>query len=324
MNTSSSILHLIESLLKGTIFNQWKTSQLIHSPYIVFDCDQTLIQGDIGELLFGEVLGTGHLKSHDAFWDLFPSDQGITLKSEYETWTHSIEYQSAFSNTHQSDIPLHSSWIIPSSLFITLWNAYETVCSTDINKGYLLASQCFTGWTVSRTRQYCKTLFERSCQSTQVNQNPLSNCSFSFPTSICPYPQQKQVIQHLKQAGCLPWIVSSSPQWIVEEVGTHMGISPAHTIGVQFETQWINEQEYVTSIPLTPIPINQDKKAAFEAKIHPHISPFIMIGDSIYDFPLMQASKFGILIDYGIETLRQKADALGIYKIPATSLLTSP
>ncbi len=92
------------------------------------------------------------------------------------------------------------------------------------------------------------------------------------------------MIRALQGLGFAIWVVSGSNKWSVEPVFERLGIPAHQVIGIEMDDQ----QGVLTSKEVLPIPIRQDKVAAFQRKNA--IPPILVATDSKNDIPLLLLS----------------------------------
>ncbi len=302
-------------LILNLIQNYGQTHGTIESshekPLVVFDCDQTLIQGDLGEVLLKQMWTTRMIKTLGTY-----EKQAIlaVCHQANQNETKVLEaYQYAL---QQSDL-----------YFGYLWDLYLYICQQKIEMGYLFAAACITHLPKEQRNAFCRTFLAtiqkqgqpfQALKSTylglaQIDQvldfsvDDLKRKDFfeHFNTereiwgAVQPYLAQRHLVSILQHHQIDVAIISSSNQDMVSLMGAFFEIPQNRCIAVLFDDQIVVE----------PIPINRHK---IDACLH-YLGrlPILMVGDSAYDLPLMEKSQFGILIDYQKEKVRQKAMDMG-------------
>jgi phosphoserine phosphatase len=286
-------------------------NRLTEKPLVVFDCDQTLIQGDLGEVLLKHM------------WSM----QLVKNVGEYEK-------QAILSVCHddpelgQRVLETYAYALTQSDRhFGYLWDLYLYICQQKIEMGYLFAAACITQIPESQRTDFCRSFLVSvqkqgqifsSLKSTyfglaqieeviELSVNDLQDPDFwvRFQTpreiwcAVQPYLAQKTLVSILQQSQIDVAIISSSNLDMVMLMGEYFEIPRDLCLAVTFEGNTVVE----------PIPIDQGKIVTcmhFLGRL-----PILMVGDSAYDLPLMQKSQFGLLIDYQKEKVRMKAVEMG-------------
>lgn len=253
----------------------------------VFDCDQTLIHGDIGEACFRYVLENRWVISHDAWWaHLIEADFN---NQDVKSWRQAYERE-ASPNTFSSDSSLSSS------LSQELWEAYENLCSIDVNSAYIYAARI----------AYQRHPVELALMTEYALQN---DKRVSFRPAIKALIRDIQNLAHV-------WVVSSSHISIVRVIAHHYQIPSQHIIGIDFE---LNQQQLYTDRVITPTPIGSQKIDAF--MLLNQSQPILMAGDSVHDIPMMKYAKSAIFIDHHkSDRLTQQAEELKALVLNSESL----
>jgi HAD superfamily phosphoserine phosphatase-like hydrolase len=83
--------------------------------------------------------------------------------------------------------------------------------------------------------------------------------------------------------GVAVWIVSASPQIVVEAVLAHYGIRAAGIIGVRN----VVRAGVITDQLEEPLSIYEGKVARIKVEISPLVRPLIAVGDSMNDAPML-------------------------------------
>jgi phosphoserine phosphatase len=271
---------------------------------VAFDCDKTLIQGDIGEATLATLLLRGALKGGEAWWRPLEERGLINACPQEGLQTRYLQ-------------ALNSKQGVNPALFEELWTAYEGLCALDIQEGYLLAARCWAGYTPQEARALAH------AEVSEALQRPITPCeqtSRLAPRGVRVRPLMRELIDRLHAEGVEVWVVSSSQQYTVEAMVAHLGVPPERVMGIELHS---TEGGEVGHDCVRPAPIEEGKRACYLAA---HGTPPVaMFGDSRYDLPLMEASGWGVLIDHdnpegseGINELRARAEALGAHIIHAS------
>lgn len=149
---------------------------------------------------------------------------------------------------------------------------YEALCAQNKWMGYPYATQVLAGMKVSEIQALARDFFK------------------DFSRNV--YPGQKALIQRLQQAGVEVWIVSASPQWLIEVGAPYLGVKPDHVVGVRLAVA----NGLATPHLLPPMTFRQGKVEAIDKYIRKQ--PVYVSGDSITDFEMLQyASRLQMVIN---------------------------
>lgn len=249
----------------------------------VFDCDQTLINGDIGEAVFRRAINQRWFISHDAFW--LHLIEGEFLEKQVNHWRKCYEQES-------QELTRYTH-----TLSDELWAAYLELCHRDVFSAYVLAARL-------------------SYQRTPVELALFTQETLAADDKVCIRPRMMTFVERLQTIGKV-WVVSSSHIDIVRVIAYHYNIPSTQVVGLDF-TRIIETSCYSDQL-ITPAPIGVDKVSAF--KQHHQIRPVLMSGDSKHDFPMMNHAHHGLFIDHHRDQeLKDQALAISALSISATLL----
>lgn len=139
---------------------------------------------------------------------------------------------------------------------------YEALCAQNKWMGYPYATQVMAGMKVSEIQALAKDFFK------------------TFSQNI--YPSQKALIQRLHAAGVDVWIVSASPQWLIEQGAPYLGVPANRVVGVRLAVA----NGLATPHIVPPMTFRQGKVEAIKQYIRKQ--PVYVSGDSITDFEMLQ------------------------------------
>jgi phosphoserine phosphatase len=247
----------------------------------LFDCDKTLITGDIGEASFRRALRQRWTISHDAWWRHLDAAE-IATADERAHWRRAYENEAKISDRIITDDQ-------SDSLSDDLWRAYETLCELDVYLVYIYVARF-------------------AYQRTQDEISELTRAAFSEDSTTQVRDMMYDFVNHLQSRGGHIWVVSSSHIESVRVIAEHYHIPKSQVIGIDFIRH--ESTTHCSDHLVTPVPINTGKVDAFFAR---HLEqPALMMGDSFYDLPLMAAAQHRFLIDHHQSSdLSVAAKALG-------------
>ena len=251
------------------LYDLWsKTSDYSHphGQVFVFDCDKTLITGDIGDASLRSAIQHRWTISHDAWWRHFDVAE-IATPHQRASWRKAYE-----SSTQNSDMMGTKQ---TDSLSDELWTAYECLCAIDVHSAYVYAAR-----------------FAYQRTSDEIAQ--LTRHAFSKDTTTHLRPFIFAFIDTLQKLGGQVWVVSSSQIDVIRVIGDYYNVPAPHIVGIDFmrDPSTLRLSENL----IQPIPIDTGKVDAFFT--YQLNQPALMVGDSFYDLPLMAAAQHRFLIDH--------------------------
>ncbi len=104
------------------------------------------------------------------------------------------------------------------------------------------------------------------------------------PLSIFPF--QRQLIKYLKELGVTVYVVSASPQWVVEQAVRHYGLSIDVVVGLKTV---LDSKKVITDQLVYPVSIGSGKVTAFLERSN-NLYPFFVSGNTVSDLDLLKSS----------------------------------
>jgi len=254
----------IEERLEGL-----RLSTREESPIAVFDCDGTIITGDVGEaMLYFQI-------EHFLFRES-PAD--VLLDHQKRDELHTV-YDSLvrFPSQQTTNDPRFTSFanMLLSSYFDQLAQGKTEKACGDIVR--LLA-----GFTPVE-------LLEMAADTLRIEfDSPLLERSlgnYTVPLGIRYIMEVRELLAECQRFEFDIWVISGSNRWSVEEVCRPLGIRPDRVIGIDLE----QTSDAYSTIVKSPVPVRNGKVLAMQTLDLPQ--PLIVVSDSIYDLPLFQYSK---------------------------------
>ncbi|PJZ69038.1 haloacid dehalogenase [Leptospira perolatii] len=223
---------------------------------VVFDFDNTMVRHDFGEAVMNELLLRGVPWIEDL--SLFFSNSQVVEKLESLRNTNKLEFKNL------------------------VWAEYDLLQKEKgLEAAYRWSSWIFSGRSDSELRKTASELWKK-------------NLSSSDQESIKPYLPIKELISSLQKIGSEIWIVTASPEGIIQEVSEYWGISESRVFGMNLSkvggrlTHEIQE------------PFTYGMGKVRRLKNSGVLSWDLAFGDTENDFPLLEhANNKGIFLDRG-------------------------
>jgi phosphoserine phosphatase len=234
-------------------------------PLAVFDCDGTVIKGDIGEAVYFRQI-------EDFFFRVSPAEvwadhpQRESLDRLYRTLAAA---EPAARRRHPAfqDFAEH----------MLAWY-YDQLAANEVHKGCADVVRTFKGFTLAEVREFSRTTLQRELLV------PLGEKSLGrrkVHSGVRFLSEAKELIHVLQQNDFDIWAVSGSCKWTVEPVFTTFGIPEEQVIGITVK----HHNGTLSGDPVHPIPIRAEKIDALKA-LEQRI-PLFAASDSRNDIPLL-------------------------------------
>lgn len=236
------------------------------APLAVFDCDNTCIRGDIGDVLWESLVMTRALD--------FAHPELIGLIALVDPDPASALALAQDTSSQQE--------------YITRWLPMYATASRELGyaTGLTWVTQVMVGLSEEELQDHCARCVNEALAA------PMESGQHPPAIRIC--QEVKAFIAELQAHGVTCAIVSASCRWPVQAVAPHLGIDPACVLAIDM----VVEQGTLTSTIIPPITYRQGKLDAILARFDR--PPQIVFGDAITDFEMLErATHLGVLIDRG-------------------------
>jgi HAD superfamily phosphoserine phosphatase-like hydrolase len=126
---------------------------------------------------------------------------------------------------------------------------------------------------------------------------------FEANSAVQIFPEMRELVERLRQAGCDVWAVSSTNQWVIEAGMTHFGIPPNRILAaaVEVENGMVTER-------LLRVPSGEGKPKAIRDVIRR--DPDVAFGNSRWDAAMLKIARHGFAVNPNPD-LEQTARAQG-------------
>lgn len=119
-----------------------------------------------------------------------------------------------------------------------------------------------------------------------------------------------ELIYWLQRAGWQVWVVTASPQVVVQAIASRLGIAADRVVGMVTE---VNEHGVFQPKLIEPATYRAGKPIALAARTGR--APTFAAGDSETDTELLAAASYGLIVDRGDQTLRALATERGYWVV---------
>lgn len=237
-------------------------------PLAVFDCDGTIIQGDIGESMFYRQIEQFAFRMSPAdIWQDHP--QRTLLAESYETLA-------ATSPSTRQSHPVFETF---ARLLVGRYQ--DQLAEGKIAKACAEIVALFAGFSLPEVRSFADETYADELRG------PMTRCSLggrSLPRGIRFLRESVALLQALQVRGFDIYAVSGSSKWSVEPVFRQCGVPEECVIGIDLQI----EDGILTTRPRLPVPIHGGKIERLRQE-DPR-APVLVASDSRNDIPLLLAS----------------------------------
>ena len=234
-------------------------------PLAVFDCDGTVVQGDMGEAMFYRQIEQFHFRRSPALiWQDHPRREEIgRLYGEL----------AALSPAERGVSPAFATFAE-----ILLSRYFDQIASGEVVKACADIVRLFAGYTPEEVRDLARATFEAEFSS-PVGTRRLGGREVSRGARFI--RESVDLIGALMERRFDIWVVSGSNKWSVEPVFRRFGIPPDRIIGIDLEVR----DGLLTDRAEVPVPIRAGKVDALRR--HTPLVPLLAASDSKNDIPLL-------------------------------------
>jgi phosphoserine phosphatase len=235
----------------------------------VFDCDGTVIKGDIGEAMFYHQIEQFHFRLNPAtLWPDHP---------------HRKELGKSFEQLSRlpADERRRNPAFEPFARMLLDWYVNQ-IASGQVAKACADIVRLYAGFTRDEVRTLAETAFLEEL-STPFSERPLGGRNSK--RGIRYLQEAVDLLELLRENGFEIWAVSGSSKWSVEPVFARLRVPPERVIGIDLEER----DGLLTGMPVLPIPIRENKIHAL--RMQQTRPPVLVASDSRNDIPLFGYSE---------------------------------
>lgn len=261
-------------------------------PVAVFDFDNTLILGDIA-------FAAQRVQVEEHRFGFDPSAPSAAFPEDVAA---------LFAAWNAASTPEEKS-AAQARIQAAVLGRYDKVRAAEGPEGGLAyLARLLEGLTPDEARQLGRDALAREMAS-QVCTLSLQGdggTTVSYPSGIRLRPPLQAMLERLEQAGFDLWVVSASPEPLVQGAAEALGIPAARVIGVR--TAVVDGK--LTSELEKPLPWRQGKVDAIQARIG--VRPALAFGDGWTDYEMMANADRAVLLDRGTSDLKVAAINAGV------------
>jgi phosphoserine phosphatase len=238
-------------------------------PLAVFDCDYTLIQGDIGEVMF-------YRQIREFLFRISPADVWTDhpRRREIDRLFHTLSALPADARaTHPAFAPF-------ADLLLSWY--FDQLAAGSVEKGCADIVRLFAGFTRDEVHAIADATFEDELATTP---GTATLGTRSVPCGIRYIRESVELARALTPLGFSLWSISGSSKWSVEPVVRPFGIPRAQVIGIDL----VESGGVFSADAEEPIPIRRGKIEALRQRTG--TPPLLCASDSRNDIPLLQEAR---------------------------------
>ncbi|MGB8645923.1 MAG: haloacid dehalogenase-like hydrolase [Anaerolineae bacterium] len=277
-NLQIPILHGRWTAENRTAIEQLLTRSYPEPPIAVFDWDNTCIYRDIGDATFHSLAADlGFKFDAPGFWD-------------WVTEAAPIDFASAAYEAYRRR-PNPDTHHCLRLAFERGRKAYYD--GMDDNSACAWDAGAFLGWRFSDAREYARQVMLRELA------HPLTAEVYEYEGTrieilqgIRVRPEMQELVRVMQQVGWQVWVISASPQWVVEPFAELYGI-PANRV-VALRRALVDGR--MTRAVEPPVSFSDGKLDAYRMFVDAHRPPWFAAGDSVYDWKLLEWAEGGRLL----------------------------
>lgn len=249
-------------------FDRHRNHGSARPPIAAFDCDGTVISGDIGEAMLYHQIERFWFKTSPA--DVWPDHPG---REELDRRFRLL------AGLHDEDRGQHAE-SAPFADSILDWY-FGQIDDGKVLKACADIVRLFSGFGEPEVREFARWTFatERNALRTRRSLGKRQ-----VPGGIRFLREAVDLLHESKARGLEIWAISGSSRWSVEPAFAALGVPADRVIGIEMETT----AGIITPSEVLPIPIREGKVDAMKARKLP--MPVLVASDSRNDIPLFKSS----------------------------------
>ena len=203
-------------------------------PVATFDWDNTVMKNDAGDAIFFFMIANDLIKS-PADWasssDFLTPDAITALNTRCRNSTPGTVLTTS-KNISCADLLLsiYDDQVLPDDLGGK--SAWLTTYNPDtIEPAYAWDAQIMAGYTPNEIREFAKQAMDFNLNNPIGTQQNLGSKQYTAWVRV--YDQIKDLVSSLKRGGFDVWVVTASPQSVIEIYAAEIGVAPDHVVGIR-------------------------------------------------------------------------------------------
>jgi hypothetical protein len=203
-------------------------------PVAVFDWDNTVMKNDIGDAtLFWMIANDKVLQPPNRDWrrtsGALTASAAIALSSACDGLASPGEPLPTSANPACATaiVQIYNSGRTPAGA-----PAWRPELTTTMNSAYAWAAQLLAGYAPSEVRAFAESAYEENA-SAPIGARQSVGAVTGLNGYVRIYDQMQDLIFALQENGFDVWVVSASPQNVVEAVAAHVGVPEHRVIGIR-------------------------------------------------------------------------------------------
>ncbi len=233
------------------------------APLSVFDCDGTIIQGDIGEAMFYRQIEHALFRFSPAeIWTDYPERGELDRRYQRLRGMPTDEERSAFAE-------MLLSWY------------FDQLAARRTSKACADIVRLFAGFSPDEIRSIADDTLAYEL-SAPIGKRPLGKRT--VPTGIRYIAESRQLFHTVREKGFDILVISGSAVWGVQSVFKRLDFPPDRVFGIDLEV----DGNVLAARVKTPVPVLEGKVSLL-GQLSAE-KPAVVFSDSVYDVPLFLAS----------------------------------
>ncbi len=202
-------------------------------PVAVFDWDNTVIKNDIGDATFAWLVKNDKILQPPARdWSATNADLTTAARAALNTACDGAAEpgeQLPTSSTPACAAELMS--IYYNGKTVSAADVWTDATTTTINQGYAWVAQLLAGHTPTELRSFARAAFEENVSYPIGSMQTVGGVTLAGYIRV--YDEIRELIAVLQDNGFDVWVLSASPQFVVDAISSEVGITADHVIGIR-------------------------------------------------------------------------------------------
>ena len=240
----------------------------------VFDMDGTLTEGNVGGVVQAYMIRELQYSYDERFWKLIPEECGRDqMRALYKDFASLPLEEAKKTQAYKEYVRLFSS-------------VYGSIRNKE---GNLAAYRWATALSVGLSEGEARAIARKVVDS-------------EYGKKIKVHPQMRELALKMQENGWKVYIVSGSNDWVVKEMAERLGIPPERALGSK-----VKVRDGVLTDEVERIHYREGKTETIRKEIASEIQ--FAAGDGVGDMEMLQMSRHGLVLDYGIPYQGEILDA---------------